>query len=154
MVSSQAVTSLGVEGAFNRINHYSLAQVREKLLMERKVDEAIIDTAISEFRKYLSLIALGHKGIGMISRDVDEVWHTFILFTRDYTDFCNEVFGRYIHHQPSVPSQPLGNEPRRLFVDAYRQNFGDLPPIWRADGGTCFSSCSTPSTNCQEPSCK
>jgi len=33
---------------------------------------------------------------------VDEAWHTFILFTKDYFKFCNEVFGYYLHHSPSI----------------------------------------------------
>lgn len=43
----------------------------------------------------------------MISSEVDEVWRTFILFTRDYSTFCYEAFGAYIHGQPPVPLQPL-----------------------------------------------
>ncbi len=31
---------------------------------------------------------------------LDEMWHTFILFTRDYTDFCQNHFGAYLHHHP------------------------------------------------------
>ncbi|MEO1412155.1 MAG: hypothetical protein AAFW73_19870, partial [Bacteroidota bacterium] len=29
---------------------------------------------------------------------IDEMWHTFLLFTRDYHDFCHHYFGFYIHH--------------------------------------------------------
>ena len=32
---------------------------------------------------------------------VDIGWHTFILYTRDYSDFCQRVAGRYLHHAPS-----------------------------------------------------
>lgn len=31
---------------------------------------------------------------------IDEMWHEFILVTRDYTRFCDSMFGRYIHHAP------------------------------------------------------
>ncbi len=31
---------------------------------------------------------------------IDEMWHTFILITRDYMAFCDQMFGRYIHHAP------------------------------------------------------
>lgn len=31
---------------------------------------------------------------------IDEMWHTFILITRDYASFCDEMFGRFIHHDP------------------------------------------------------
>ena len=32
---------------------------------------------------------------------IDEMWHTFILFTPDYTEFCLNHFGFYIHHVPT-----------------------------------------------------
>lgn len=35
-------------------------------------------------------------------RDIDEMWHTFILITIDYHDFCNHYFGSYMHHVPEV----------------------------------------------------
>ncbi|MFT5234867.1 MAG: hypothetical protein ACI8SK_000512 [Shewanella sp.] len=31
---------------------------------------------------------------------LDEMWHNFMLFTRDYGQFCNDFFGGYIHHSP------------------------------------------------------
>lgn len=32
---------------------------------------------------------------------VDEMWHNFILFTKDYQHFCATYFGHYIHHLPA-----------------------------------------------------
>jgi hypothetical protein len=29
---------------------------------------------------------------------IDEMWHTFILFTQDYQNFCLTYLGRFIHH--------------------------------------------------------
>ncbi|MBV7314958.1 hypothetical protein [Shewanella sp. NIFS-20-20] len=31
---------------------------------------------------------------------IDEMWHNFMLFTREYCAFCNEYFGKYLHHAP------------------------------------------------------
>lgn len=36
---------------------------------------------------------------------LDEMWHTFILCTKDYQQFCMEIFGYYIHHNPQVESE-------------------------------------------------
>jgi hypothetical protein len=36
---------------------------------------------------------------------IDEMWHEFILVTQDYTHFCIEMFGRYIHHRPNGPEE-------------------------------------------------
>jgi hypothetical protein len=41
----------------------------------------------------------------MITNDIiiiDEMWHTFILCTADYTAFCDKFFQSYIHHLPNV----------------------------------------------------
>lgn len=34
--------------------------------------------------------------------DIDDMWHTFILFTRQYTEFSKEYFGYYLHHAPTT----------------------------------------------------
>lgn len=33
---------------------------------------------------------------------VDEAWHSFILHTKDYQNFCREKVGRFVHHVPST----------------------------------------------------
>jgi hypothetical protein len=42
-------------------------------------------------------------GIDNSLRGLDAMWHTFILFTRDYQQFCLSLFGRFVHHAPAVP---------------------------------------------------
>ena len=37
---------------------------------------------------------------------LDEMWHTFILHTRDYIDFSMRYFGEYFHHEV----EPVGFE--------------------------------------------
>ena len=33
---------------------------------------------------------------------IDEMWHSFILITKQYADFCDHYFGEFIHHIPEV----------------------------------------------------
>ncbi|GAA3032034.1 hypothetical protein [Streptosporangium longisporum] len=35
------------------------------------------------------------------SEIVDIGWHTFILYTKEYADFCQRNAGRFIHHAPT-----------------------------------------------------
>lgn len=35
-------------------------------------------------------------------RDIDNMWHGFILYTHDYMDFCQRYFGGYLHHVPDI----------------------------------------------------
>lgn len=35
---------------------------------------------------------------------VDEMWHNFILFTDDYSHYCFDHFGYFLHHKPAKQS--------------------------------------------------
>jgi hypothetical protein len=35
-------------------------------------------------------------------REIDQMWHVFLLYTRDYMDYCQKYFGQYLHHQPDL----------------------------------------------------
>jgi hypothetical protein len=41
------------------------------------------------------------KPVSMPSQAVDAAWHEFILFTRNYRDFCRKALGRFLHHTPA-----------------------------------------------------
>jgi len=34
---------------------------------------------------------------------LDELWHLFILNTRDYVEFSTRYYGEYLHHEPEPP---------------------------------------------------
>ena len=60
----------------------------------------------------MALAATAHAGqrmVAMPSQAVDDAWHEFILFTRQYDKFCRHAFGRFLHHTPaeamSTPTQ-------------------------------------------------
>jgi hypothetical protein len=35
-------------------------------------------------------------------RILDEMWHTFVLFTPEYEAYCRTVYGGFIHHHPTT----------------------------------------------------
>lgn len=35
-------------------------------------------------------------------REIDQMWHVFLLYTRDYAAFCQKYFGQFLHHQPDL----------------------------------------------------
>jgi len=45
---------------------------------------------------------------------VDWMWHTFLLFTRDYADFCERHFGTFIHHVPNEDEDEAAQEEEAL----------------------------------------
>ena len=35
-------------------------------------------------------------------QEIDDMWHTFILFTKEYAEFCQKYFGEFMHHAPNT----------------------------------------------------
>ena len=64
------------------------------------------------------------------TRIIDEMWHMFILFTKDYKEFCEQYFNCYIHHFPEVnliDSKPIKiskNDVRKIIEYVY-ENLGE-----------------------------
>ncbi len=74
----------------------------------------------------LDFICVMHEEMRMI----DEMWHAFIIFTRDYADFCQSYFGHFIHHVPNVvEDQPIVStdfeNQTRLFLDYVYEQLGE-----------------------------
>jgi hypothetical protein len=54
---------------------------------------------LPEYQRFIALTA-GYEGIGMLSAEVDKLWHAHILNTKRYYDFCQQYLGRIVHHLP------------------------------------------------------
>jgi hypothetical protein len=64
---------------------------------------------IEETLKFLN-IATYCEGPIPVSQEIDDIWHAWILETRDYARLCNLIQGqRYIHHSSNVYAQCAGN---------------------------------------------
>lgn len=51
---------------------------------------------------FLAHLKSGRKFVAMPSQVVDDLWHEFILCTKNYDTFCRQGFGRFLHHTPAV----------------------------------------------------
>jgi len=38
---------------------------------------------------------------------IDEMWHTFLMYTWEYEEFCKKYLGRMIHHAPTPRAQKM-----------------------------------------------
>jgi len=109
---------------------YDLWFVETRLVRKGLVPPERIAGAILEFKRYMALVGLGYRGLGMLSREVDEVWHALILFTRDYDQFCRTTVGDFVHHVPRTSRTPVGDNGTPRFLRAYREVFGPPPVEW------------------------
>lgn len=75
------------------------------------------------------------------SDKLDEMWHHFILHTKDYQMFCDNFIGRFIHHNPT--ETPFVGA-RKQMIEFAEKTFGSIDrSIWPdASITACGSSCS------------
>jgi hypothetical protein len=96
-----------------------------------------------EVKRFLHLNRTDRSRIwDMYSHRVDEVWHQFVLFTRQYMDFCQHYYGIYLPHSPSNAPQTqrsgtMANVPNATFAEfaaRYQSLYGEaLPDCWHDD---------------------
>ncbi|OII60967.1 hypothetical protein BJP40_08270 [Streptomyces sp. CC53] len=67
------------------------------------------------------------------SKVVDPGWHTFMLHSEEYADWCNEHFGYFLHHRPSAAVRTKG-----LMADVVGKikaaGFAVVPTMWGTAG--------------------
>jgi hypothetical protein len=76
-----------------------LEKLEERHGFTRK-QSALVATGLRHF--FLAYLKSGRRYVAMPSQVADDLWHEFILYTREYQEFCNKAFGEMLHHRPAV----------------------------------------------------
>jgi hypothetical protein len=63
-------------------------------------DCQLVGNGLRQF--FLAHLKSGRRYVSMPSQVVDELWHEFILYTKNYDAFCGKAFGRFLHHTPAA----------------------------------------------------
>jgi len=78
---------------------------------------ALVDEGLRQWLRCCGVALRDEQVIGMPSRAVDEAWHGLILCTARYAAFCEEAYGRFLHHHPDgagPPARLVGSAPEQL----------------------------------------
>jgi hypothetical protein len=67
--------------------------------LERK-NSALVSRGLRQF--FIAYLMSGKRYVSMPSQVADDLWHEFILYTREYDVFCRRAFGGFLHHTPAV----------------------------------------------------
>lgn len=95
---------------------YSNETIIYRFQMLFDVSEAAAIDVFEETKKWLYACELNYKlqmagehdfalGISDDILIIDEMWHNFILCTKDYMDFCDTYFNRFIHHNVTTKAE-------------------------------------------------
>ena len=150
------------------VDHFSLQRVRERYASEHPdVPEDRVGLLERELKRFLALSAASAgETLPMASTEVDDLWHTLILFTEQYASFCSTLAGcnrqqhafvHYLHHEPNFGQEIQPDEVRAQycrFRESYKAAFGEEAPadVWPVllDDTKCTSTggCSVKTTKC------
>ena len=86
------------------IDDYPYGKFLDRRLAARRpeLSAAQREQVFAGLREYFQLCREAKKRlVAMPSQVVDDAWHEFILFTRQYQQFCERGLGRFLHHTPA-----------------------------------------------------
>ncbi len=120
------------------VQGFSMDRVIERYKKDYNVPCQTAKKHEQELRRYLTLCALYPASkFPMFSKEVDDFWHTFLLFTQEYQSFCEHFAGRFIHHDPrDHVNKKLDPEQAKIayddFAEKYLELFHEMPDehIW------------------------
>jgi hypothetical protein len=144
---TQAAVSPRTE-IINRVLEYPIPDtVIEKYIDKYGVTEQVARSHERELKRYLAMcLADPEAAYGMFG-PVDEFWHTWILFTREWCEFSQAVAGRYIHHRPTTRQEKraaaASREPSayQRFLADYPGYFGEEAPAASWPGAQPIQTC-------------
>jgi hypothetical protein len=118
---------------------YDLKAVMARYSEKTRLPPDVLKEHEREIKRFLALSAINPGKYGMRG-PLDELWHTFIIFTSAYADFCRLLGGGFIHHLPETPSRrPSARKPSSYsaFLTDYKRIFKETPPVhlWPRPGG-------------------
>jgi hypothetical protein len=88
-----------------------LGKLEQKYPGTSRKNVALVSRGLRQF--FIAHLMSGNKYVSMPSQIADDLWHEFILYTRDYKEFCSRAFGSFLHHTPAAvldPAQRASNE--------------------------------------------
>lgn len=120
-----------------------LAYHHDRLLDRYSMDHGVSleesQRCFNALKEFLIVCAV-MPGYKVTSDQIDGMWHTFLLFTKDYKTFCEDNLGMFINHEPFEHAAPEAYLKTRAFAQEY---FGHLDEeLWSVEAkADCSSGC-------------
>ena len=118
---------------------------RNDLVLERftrDYGDAVVDAdRVFESFKQFMVACIVADGPKTTSPTIDDMWHTFVLHTREYRTFCQEYLGGFVEHEPVHDGGAPENY--RATRELTTSIFGELDTeCWPVQGkSSCSSGC-------------
>lgn len=127
----------------NRVMQYQNPAVVRRLVKDGKFSESEASEVFTDTLRFLYVCGTC-KGPFSPPPRIDIGWHTFLLHTAAYAEFCNRFFGRFIHHLPQTPDNVKADGAQvKHTISTAELVFGTLSENWEipASGADCQQCC-------------
>ncbi len=163
VLNQSAVPNTATQAGIASVLSFDLEGVVLKLVKNHDMSREMAEMVWVDTKRFLYLC--GWKNDNSFSMTptptIDKGWHEFILFTREYAQFCQTHFGELIHHVPdihslvNVNSDPTCSEEGCTFGSCrFTKQTLDATHDCNSQGpkGECGAGCSTACKSSSEPS--
>ncbi len=143
----------------NKVMAYRFEPLIERLVEKKGMSLTEATALYEDTLRFLYLCGTTPRALAPSER-IDLAWHEFLLFTREYQNFCRRMFGFFIHHNPREsgkrPKPDGASSVIKDTISAAKVTFGDLSANWDFPKPANFTcnyncvNCSTPSTSCDD----
>lgn len=166
-------SNLNDETKINLALSYENADIIEKFCSEYGFEQELAKEYFIEVKKFLYLCSNTTEKLAP-SAEIDKIWHTFILFTKEYRQYCIHFLGKFIDHVPEVKKDTAPPKENYLLntITIYESVFGELNnEVWQvpfkdeaeedeSNRGSDCNNCNSDCNNCSscegrgsQPSC-
>mgnify|MGYP001615951246 CR=1 FL=1 len=121
---------------------YEHPELVERLKKKLGLSESAALELFDDMKKFLYLVGTAHQKLAP-TKMIDDGWHEFLMYTRDYASFCIQFFGILLHHTPNPILKPSAVLSPRETVHRAHKVFGTLGNNWR------YGNCSVCSSECE-----
>jgi hypothetical protein len=122
-----------------QIDTFDYEPVKRKVGRDHGLPSAKLTAGVENLKRYYAVALLDPLNLHAVSKAVDPFWHSHILFTSEYENFCQFIFGQFIHHEPLDPTDgPKVEFVRKLYdhtLATYKKLFKSLDPEWWPPSG-------------------
>lgn len=98
--------SSACENLLEQVDAYEHPELVERLKRKIGISHTKAQLLFSDTKRFLYLCATNEQPLGP-TKAIDAGWHEFLMYTREYSEFCIEILGKFIHH---VPTPVLTND--------------------------------------------
>ncbi len=124
---------------------YTNPSVVRRIQIEHGLSETEATKLFEDTKKFLALSTVTHTQISPTGV-IDKGWHEFLMFTKDYAEFCYTYLGKFVHHVPFDFKEKSDLLKVEQGLTLAKQHFGELSSNWtlNVESGDC-----SPDTNCE-----